>query len=421
MGGPAASRVLSESSVRARRAAASAPASPRRRRRPRSGRRGPRRSRARSPGPARRPPSCGRVAARRNGSKTRWRSSAGMPVPVSATSISTPSSTALGAHRDAAVGRRVADRVLDQVEEHALQPLGVAARAGARVEHEPRPTDGRRRRPCGRIASTASLDELVERDLLHRPARARRASRRLSSKRSSMSAPSARTWAPCGRAYSRRVAPSTTPSSIASASSRSDVIGVRRSCETAATSARAGALLAVEPGDHGVDVARRGRPARRARRPDADVAAPGATAASVARTASRSPRARAREQVARPTARGGAAHATSAVRNASWPETNISATNSGDDDRRLRDDEQRERAELPAQPAEAARARDERVPRSDGEQRRAARAARTSPGRVAAVGQRRRGRRRGGGDEREQRRCGSWRPRTGSRRPRPSR
>ena len=64
------------------------------------------------------------------------------------------------------------------------------------------------------------------------------ASSRESSNRSSISADIAFRCVLIWPRYSRLVSPSTTSSAIASVSSRSDVIGVRRSCETAATRSR---------------------------------------------------------------------------------------------------------------------------------------------------------------------------------------
>ena len=120
----------------------------------------------------------------------------------------------LGAHGDAAVGRRVADRVLDQVEQHALELLGVGARrrrrpAGARP-HGPTPL---RRRPRAHRLDRLP-DELVQRHLLHRPAMSP-ASRRESSKRSSISALSARDVG----AHARRV--------VAASSGVDDVVADR--------------------------------------------------------------------------------------------------------------------------------------------------------------------------------------------------
>ena len=64
---------------------------------------------------------------------TRSRSSGAIPSPVSATSTSIPLRDRLGADDHAAVGRRMPDRVLDQVEQHALELLGVGARRAQRV------------------------------------------------------------------------------------------------------------------------------------------------------------------------------------------------------------------------------------------------------------------------------------------------
>ena len=63
-------------------------------------------------------------------------------------------------------------------------------------------------------------------------------SRRESSNRSSISAPSARMCTPMRVTYSRRVGSSTSSSSIASLSRRSEVSGVRTSWEIAASSSR---------------------------------------------------------------------------------------------------------------------------------------------------------------------------------------
>ena len=105
----------------------------------------------------------------KNGSKTRSRSSGAIPGPESATSISIASSVAgTGADDDAAVGRRVADRVLDEVEQHPLDLLGVGLRGGEpRRElgvHDDRAGLGVRAHRVDRL-----LDELVEHDALHRP------------------------------------------------------------------------------------------------------------------------------------------------------------------------------------------------------------------------------------------------------------
>ena len=138
----------------------------------------------------------------------------------------------LGADDDAAVRRRMPDRVLDQVEEDALELLGVgprrASESGNLGEHRdaldlclhPHRLD---RLPDQLRSGTCSIDQPMS-----------PASSRESSNRSSIRALSASMWvssARCRRGGSRR---STMSSPIASASSRRDVIGVRRSCETAA-------------------------------------------------------------------------------------------------------------------------------------------------------------------------------------------
>ena len=74
----------------------------------------------------------------------------------------------LGADRHAAVGRRVVDRVLDQVEEHALELLGVGAR-GAERRAEPGADRHRARLRGGPHGVDRLLEQQADADLLHRP------------------------------------------------------------------------------------------------------------------------------------------------------------------------------------------------------------------------------------------------------------
>src|SRR3954451_23220531 len=77
-------------------------------------------------------------------------------------------SGALRADGDASVGRGVADRVLDEVEEDALKLLGIAAGDEERIRHRGLERHAARL-PVGAHGLDGLEDQLVERDALHRP------------------------------------------------------------------------------------------------------------------------------------------------------------------------------------------------------------------------------------------------------------
>ena len=293
-------------------------------------RRAPRRSRARSRGRGRRRRRCAPRRRRRGRTVEDARALLGGDAVAGVGDLDLDAAVvALGAHGDAAVGGRVADRVLDQVEEHALQLLGVGGAAASVAGDARRARDGAGS-ACGRIASTVSLDELVELDAARIDQRMSPASSRAArTGRRSSALSGADVGASSAPVARRASSASTTPSSTASTSSRSAVSGVRRSCETAATSSRRalGRRVASAPRrrDHRV---RRGGELRRARRaPPArrHVAPPSPTAREPSRTALEvGQRARREQPGARPDER--ARRRPAAPRSsASWRETNIVA------------------------------------------------------------------------------------------------
>ena len=102
----------------------------------------------------------------------RSRSAAGMPSPSSATSIAIESPSAVGRHGDLSPGRRVPDRVADQVVERLSQPLGVAIDDEASLGPGDDAAGARERRRLGRIPREAAGIEPLD------PQRGRSAPRR---------------------------------------------------------------------------------------------------------------------------------------------------------------------------------------------------------------------------------------------------
>ena len=235
---------------------------------------------------------------------------------------------ALGAHGDAAVGRRVVDRVLDQVEEHALQ-LAPGCRGPRRAPVRAPPSSSTASASAvGRIASTASSTSSSSRtcSIVHVELAA---SSRVSSKRSSISAAERAHVGAHARARSRGglVVDDVVVDRVGEQPQRGD----RRAqvVRDGGDEVAPGALLA----------RRAARPWRR-RRPRGGRARRGRRRRCARRGGPR-PRRRASSRTASTSrgrgARAGAPPRRSApwrrprratAKNASWPETNISATNS---------------------------------------------------------------------------------------------
>ena len=157
-----------------------------------------------------------------------------MPGPSSPTSIVVSARRCRRRSHTRPVGRRVADRVVEQVREHLVQPLGVAG--GLEVDRARRSI--RSRTVAARRARTRAPPA--------RAARARRSARRSSgsvadssrerSSSCSTSRPSRSRLGERGRIDRDRVG--STPSTRFSSSACSAPIGVRSSCETLATRSR---------------------------------------------------------------------------------------------------------------------------------------------------------------------------------------
>ena len=215
-----------------------------------------------------------------------------MPSPVSATSISTPLVDRLGA-RTVTLPSGGVWRIAFWIRLNSTRwsCSGLRARRAQR-----RAQLARARRRAGLGGRLHRLDGVVRRARRAGPApsstRAPPPRRRVSSKRSSISAPARARGCSCGRRTRARSASSTTSSSIAVASSCSAVIGVRRSCETAANSVAARALLASRRATMASTSAASRAISSSPVDTGADVAAPSPTALSVARTASTSRSAR---------------------------------------------------------------------------------------------------------------------------------
>ena len=173
-----------------------------------------------------------------------------MPGPSSPTAIVVVGAAVVGDQPHAAVGRRVADRVVEQVGQHLLEALGVAGRLEPdRVDLDPQPhRRARRARTRAPRARAARAPRSARTRSGARPTRAARG--RAAARRGARAAAS-------GRARRRSHAGrGSTPSARFSSTAWSAPIGVRSSCETLATRSRRMPLDVGEVGRHRVEGAR---------------------------------------------------------------------------------------------------------------------------------------------------------------------